>query len=257
MTAQLHPLPKEQRKTMKRSRLPYFGRTLQVAVGVVGTSLLLIGCSGSTRSTTTPAVTGPPLGSSSAPATPQQTPSVSTVPGLAVTSVDGYKYDVTVVSHAEGISTAAVAGRIGGQSGTVDAPPGSQFIAVTIAIKNPTNQQEPLESLATTDYQRAFIHLAIPMADAIKISGLNPTYDCNTVTDPHIPADYCALDTFRGSVSPESGLLTTEIASGATYRVQLVAGVDHANGATEGYKTPLPLQNVTTFVEGKTEEQLH
>ena len=236
-----------------------------------------VGCSSGATSLHTPAVpcaslpgcTPPPSTSSTVglptPALPcaslqgcttstQQTPGVRTVPGLAITSLDGYKYEVRLVSPAEAISTAIVAGRINGPS-TVDAPPGSQFIAVTLDVTNPTNQQEPLESLATTDYQRAFVHLALPMADASQISGLDPTYDCNT-SDPQIPASYCALDTFRGSVNPASDLIATEMAPGSTSRVRFIAGVDHAGGATEGYKTPLPLKDAATFIRGTDEQQL-
>jgi hypothetical protein len=191
---------------------------IAIGVGVRALALLLTGCGGSsvgstagttyttdsTGTATASAGGGPTADGDTSP------PAASTGTAVDMTSDNGFTYRMSAMPFVTATSVHFDEPSIG----TKDAPPGQDFVTVTVTVANTTTDRpEPLGEA------KGFV-LAVPKALRSQIdpktSGLECPADYGLKPDYGLSADTCTLSTLVASVVPEPEIGDAQLAPGAT-----------------------------------------
>lgn len=176
--------------------------------------------------------------------------------GVDVTSEHGFKYRITVGDPPQTLTTVKPRGKLSTLQGDpTDAPPGHDFVLVTVDVANGTlDRNEPLDdAIDTLDEGSGLVMpgglvLAVPAA-------ASSDFGTRCLNDPagywgwYLPKDACFLTTGLESVTPDSdGLGGVQIPAGRSVSVGLVAASE--SGDWVALPSSAPIGKIELFFHG-------
>ena len=220
----------------------------------------LAGCTSGTQhpaSATQPASETRPTSGEPAP----NEPAPSSAAGISVATSDGFKFVVAAAAPVQAVTTITFAGQ------TLDATPGTEFVVASLDVRNPLDQQEPLDSLAVTEPNlenptASNVVFGIPRFDATAFGGPSDGFNgaCIQTRDygdggslqTNLPPGWCAFDTLVASVSPGGQISPVQVPPGVHETVMVFTGGGLTQEQKASIPTSAPLKDMKVFILGKT-----